>query len=111
MSVQQDVLRVLDDVLMLNGRAAGMNAQTELLGALPELDSVSVMGVIAGLEQSFGITVTADELDASAFETVGSLSQFIEQKVHEARPKAAAVGAGAVVLVSSFSTAALLAGD
>ena len=111
MSVQQNVLRVLDDVLVLNGRAATMDARTELLGAMPELDSVSVMGVIAGLEQSFGITVTADELDAAAFETVGSLSQFVEQKLQETRPKTAAAGVAAVVVVNSFSTAALLTGD
>ena len=96
MSVQQDVLRVLDDVLMLNGRASTMDAQTELLGSLPELDSVSLMGFIAALEQSFGITITADELDAAAFETVGSLAQFVEQKLQETRPKTAALDAPAV---------------
>ncbi len=111
MSVQQDVLQVLDDVLALNGRGAAMTADTELLGSLPELDSVSVMAVIAGLEESFGFTVTPDELDAAAFSTVGTLSEFVEAKIREQRPLNTAASSAAVVLFNSFSTAALLMGD
>lgn len=105
MSVQQDVLQVLDDVLVLNGRSATMGADTELLGALPELDSVSVMGVIAGLEESFGIRVTPDELDAAAFETVGSLSGFVEQKLQGTKPKSGFAGA-MLMATGAFSTGA-----
>lgn len=52
---------------------------TELLGALPEFDSMAVVGVITALEESFGIDVADDDIDATIFETVGSLLEYIEQ--------------------------------
>ncbi len=55
------------------------NESTELLGALPEFDSMAVVGVITALEESFGIDVADDDIDATIFETVGSLLEYIEQ--------------------------------
>ena len=55
------------------------DASTELLGALPEFDSMAVVGVITALEESFGISVADDDIDATIFETVGSLLEYVEQ--------------------------------
>ncbi|UYM17982.1 acyl carrier protein [Endozoicomonas euniceicola] len=52
---------------------------TELLGALPEFDSMAVVGVITALEESFGIDVADDDIDATIFETVGSLLDYVNQ--------------------------------
>ena len=52
---------------------------TELLGALPEFDSMAVVGVITALEESFGIDVADDDIDATIFETVGSIQEYINQ--------------------------------
>jgi len=81
LDVQAEVLKVLDEVLSLRGRAAQFNANTPLLGSIPELDSMAVVGVITGLEERFGITVEDDDLDGATFATVGSLSEFIRSKV------------------------------
>lgn len=75
------VRSLLDDSLNLNGRAADFTAQTPLLGALPELDSMAVAAVLAAIEENFGFTVEDDEVDGSLFETVGSLAAFIEAKL------------------------------
>jgi len=40
-----------------------------------------VVNLITALEEHFGITVADDEIGASTFETLGSLTQFIERKL------------------------------
>ena len=81
MDVQREVLRVLDDVLSLNGRAGALSREAPLLGAIPELDSMAVVAVITTLEDRFGITVADDELDGSSFATVGALADFVSSKI------------------------------
>lgn len=78
MPVLPDVLQALDETLGLAGRSASFDADTALLGALPELDSMGVVSLIGALEQRFGVMLPDDELDGSVFATVGSLSAFIE---------------------------------
>ncbi len=72
-----DVLRVLDDALQLQGRSADFNADTPLLGALPELDSMAVLAVISGLEAHFGIAFRDEHLSGASFATVGSLCELV----------------------------------
>jgi acyl carrier protein len=67
-------------VLSLRGRAHSFKADTPLLGSLPELDSMAVVGVITALEERFDITVEDDDLDGATFETVGSLADFVTRK-------------------------------
>ena len=79
--MQQEVLKVLDEVLNLQGRTAAMSRESSLLGALPELDSIAVVAVITTLEERFDFTIDDDELDASSFETVGALTDFVSSKL------------------------------
>ncbi|SEK60063.1 hypothetical protein SAMN05444515_103100 [Ectothiorhodospira marina] len=65
---------MLDDTLELKGRTARFDADTPLLGALPELDSLAVAWLIQGLEGRFGIQINDDCVDAEAFATVGTLT-------------------------------------
>ena len=46
-----DELKSLLDVLSLNGRAQAFTADTPLLGAVPELDSMAVVAIIARIEE------------------------------------------------------------
>ena len=57
---------------------------TPLLGALPELDSMAVLELIVELERRFGITVEDDDVTADVFETLASLTEFVDGKAHEA---------------------------
>jgi acyl carrier protein len=79
--MQQEVLKVLDEVLNLQGRTAAMVRESPLLGAVPELDSIAVVAVITTLEERFDFTIDDDELDASSFETVGALTDFVTNKL------------------------------
>ncbi|MFN4149148.1 MAG: acyl carrier protein [Rhodocyclaceae bacterium] len=81
MNIQQEVLSLLDEILSLKGRTAGFTADTPLLGAIPELDSMAVVGVLTALEERFGFTVEDDEIDGSTFATVGSLVGFVAAKL------------------------------
>lgn len=76
-----DVKRVVGGALQIGSRVQQMSADAPLLGAVPELDSMAVINLITALEEQFDITVADDEIDASTFETLGSLTQFIERKV------------------------------
>lgn len=80
MSIDDDIKAILDDVLQLGGRARGYYRDTPLLGAVPELDSMAVVGIITELEGRFGIAVDDDEISAEHFETLGALCDFVEAK-------------------------------
>ena len=81
MNIQNEVLEILDEVLSLKGRAKSFSDQTVLLGALPELDSMAVLGVIAAFEDRFGIAVEDDDIDGSTFSTVGTLVAYVSSKL------------------------------
>lgn len=81
LDTRSNVLAVLNDVLSLNGRAAKFNDTTPLLGSLPELDSMAVANVLTSLEGRFGFVIDDDEVDGSAFATVGSLTAFVQGKL------------------------------
>ena len=79
MDVNREVVKVLHESLGLRGPPLG--ASSQLLGAIPELDSMAVVTVITTLEERFGFTVADDEIDGSTFATVGSLVEFVKSKL------------------------------
>lgn len=81
MNVTQELMRILDEVLSLNGRASSFTRDTPLLGAIPELDSMAVVSLITSMEDQFGLVVDDDDIDGSTFATVGSLSDFVSSKI------------------------------
>jgi acyl carrier protein len=80
-SVDQEILRLLDDVLGLGGRAQTFTADTPLLGALPELDSMAVVGLLTALEERYGFVIEDDEIGGGIFATVGSFTRFVQNKL------------------------------
>ena len=81
MSVADQVKSLLNSVLQLGGRANSWNEDTVLLGNVPELDSMSIVGIISALEDEFDFTIEDDEIDGDLFATLGSLTRFVEQKL------------------------------
>lgn len=77
----QQVREILRDVLSLGARADRLQASSALLGAVPELDSMAVVNVIAALEDRFGFAVDDDEISGATFETLGSLVAFVASKM------------------------------
>lgn len=72
---------LVGNALQIGARAQALVEDTPLLGAIPELDSMAVVHVITALEEHFGFTVEDDEIGAATFATLGSLSDFVEQKL------------------------------
>jgi len=81
LDTQVEVLGILDEVLNLGGRAKTFSLDAPLLGAVPELDSMAVIGLINLLEERFGFVVDDDDIDGSVFETVGTLVAFVDAKL------------------------------
>ena len=81
-TVDRTVRAVLKDVLALSdARVAGFDDDTPLFGALPELDSMAVAGVLTELEDRLGFLIEDDEVDGEMLETFGALRRFAERKV------------------------------
>lgn len=83
MDVRFEVVRILDESMVLDGRSAKFVDATPLLGSLPELDSMAVVTIIGMLEDRLGITVADDEIDGKTFATLGSLVAFVSQKLND----------------------------
>lgn len=81
MQVCNQVIQVLDEVLQLGSRANDLTAESPLLGAIPEFDSMAVVSVLTSLEEEYDFYAEDDEIDASIFETVGSLADFVEAQI------------------------------
>ncbi len=78
------VRAVMQDILGLDAeQVAEFDADTELFGALPELDSMAVAGLLTELEDRLDIIIEDDEVDGELFETFGNLVAFTEMKVAE----------------------------
>jgi acyl carrier protein len=77
-SVRDDVLRLLDEVCGLGGRAATFTDDTPLLANLPELDSMAVIALITALEERLGVVIDHGAIDGDTFASVGSLVQFVQ---------------------------------
>ncbi|MES2263021.1 MAG: acyl carrier protein [Pseudomonadota bacterium] len=76
-----ELKNILGDVLSLGEARHALNAQSALLGSIPELDSMAVVNLLTALEEHFGFVVDDDEISASTFETLASLNAFVEQKM------------------------------
>lgn len=76
-----DVKAVLVETLDLEDRADSLDADTPLLGSLPELDSMAVLELVLALEQRFEITIEGEDVTAEVFETLSSLAVFVEEKL------------------------------
>lgn len=78
--VTTEVIHLLTDVLGLGAHSA-LQADSLLLGSVPELDSMAVINLITALEESFGITVQDDEISGATFESVATLAAYVVQKL------------------------------
>jgi len=72
---------VLVETLGLEDQAYRIDATTQLFGSLPELDSMAVLELLLALEQRFVIEIEGDDVTAEVFESLGSLTAFIDGKL------------------------------
>ena len=77
----ESVKTILGDVLSLGPAAQALTRESALLGSIPELDSMAVVQLLTALEEHYGITIEDDDISAHTFATVGSLADFISDKI------------------------------
>lgn len=68
---------LLAEILGLGDRRAGLTADTELFGALPELDSLSVLELATALETTYDVVIEDEDFTGEVFATIGSLADFV----------------------------------
>lgn len=79
-TVEQTLRALLADVLGLPiETVAAFTPDTELFGALPELDSLAVANLLTGIEERFGLIIEDDGVEAEDFATFGSLLEFVRR--------------------------------
>ena len=85
MATDQIVLDQVRDVVVrtlgIEDRAATLGASTALFGSIPELDSLGVLELVTALEGRFGIVIDDGDVTGEVFETLGSLAQFVEDRI------------------------------
>jgi len=80
-ALTEQLRAILRDVLSLSeDRAAAFDDATPLFGALPELDSMAVAGLLTEMEDRLDIVIEDDDVDGDTFETFGSLLAFARIK-------------------------------
>lgn len=82
MSLQQEIIQIIEDVLIRGNQQDSLDQNSGLMGAIPEFDSVAVVSLITAIEEEFGCTFDDDELNADVFASVGSLTQVVEHKLN-----------------------------
>ncbi|MCH9696816.1 MAG: acyl carrier protein [Gammaproteobacteria bacterium] len=82
MSVHNQVINVLNEVLQLNDQMQLLKPDSALLGAIPEFDSMAVVSVLTRLEEEYDFFIEDDEIDADTFESVATLIDFIQRKIN-----------------------------
>lgn len=75
------VREVLIETLELQQKPEEFQPATALFGSLPELDSFGVVALVAAIEEKFDITIDDDEFGADLFETLGTLTEFVDYKL------------------------------
>ncbi len=78
--LSQEVSTIVSEVLQLKGGPNSLTEESPLLGSIPEFDSMAVVAVLTSIEEVFGIIVDDDDIDASVFETIGTLTDFVKAR-------------------------------
>jgi len=67
--------------LQMGERADALTADSPIVGAIPEFDSVAVVSLVTAIEEQLGVEIEDDEITGELFETVGSLADFVAEKM------------------------------
>jgi acyl carrier protein len=71
---------VVVETLGVEDRADALDATTPL-DSLPELDSMAILELLVELERRFDIVIEAEDISAEVFETLASLTAFVDSKL------------------------------
>ena len=76
------VIKTIKSILNIDRSDVSLDANTKLLVDIPEFDSQAVISVITALEEKFDIEIDDDEINADVFDNIGSLTDFVFNKIY-----------------------------
>lgn len=82
-SIEHELRALLSDSLSLGIRGDLIQADTALLGNIPELDSMAVITLLTAIEDKYGFIIDEDDVSAATFETLQTLTDFVALKLEQ----------------------------
>lgn len=79
--IQSRIKALLLDVIGDHNRV--IESDSRLLEEIPELDSMALVNLMLAMEDTFNITIEDDEVDPIWFNTLATLTSFIESKINK----------------------------
>jgi acyl carrier protein len=80
-NLESEVMTCVAEALALDPAAAArLSPQTALLGAHPDFNSMAVLTLLTALEDRLGLSI-ADDIDAEAFTSIGSLLADLRRRL------------------------------
>ena len=79
-----DLVDAVVTTLGIEERRGALDADTELLGGIPELDSLALVELVVVIEGRFGIAIDDSEFTGDVFDTLGTLAAFVDAKQRDA---------------------------
>jgi acyl carrier protein len=70
--------------LQLGSLAESFDRDTQLLGGMPEFNSLTIAAIVASIEDELDCEIDDADITGEMFETMGSLSDFVAEKMEEA---------------------------
>ncbi|WP_448556491.1 acyl carrier protein [Thalassotalea montiporae] len=80
MALIDELKELLKETLQLE-EVESWEAETQVLGAIPEFDSMAIVTTLTMIEDNYGILIEDDEVSAEVFETLGSIESFVQSKL------------------------------
>ena len=81
LAIESALRGILESAVGKRALPESLNDASELLGAIPELDSMAVAGLLTEMEDRLDIMIDDDDVDGDLFATFGSLVAFARAKV------------------------------
>jgi acyl carrier protein len=80
--VEREIVRILISDLEIDPAIlSAVNSNTPLLGRGIGLNSVETLTLVAGIEETFDIQIDDADLTAELFKTLGTLTEYVLQKI------------------------------
>ena len=81
--IENRIKTVIKKRLKLKVKMGELSKDTPLIGKGLGLDSVGVLELVVGLEEEFNIMFEDSEISIELFENIGSLANYINEKLTE----------------------------
>jgi len=81
--IENRIKKVIQKRLKMKAKMEVLSKETPLIGKGLGLDSVGVLELVVGLEEEFNIIFEDSELKRELFENIGSLTNYIKEKLAE----------------------------